>query len=216
MTKARVILVDDHALVRSGIRLVLQTLKGIEVVDEARDGRQALTCIEKLRPDVALVDISMPGLNGIETTSQIKNRFPKTRVIMLSMHEGEHYVLQALRAGADGYMLKDASPTELQFALSSVMKGETYLCPRVSNAVVFELLRSENNSMEPLDKLTSRQREILQLIAEGSSTKEMAAELGVSVKTIETHRAQMMVRLKIHDVAGLVRFAIRNGIVQEE
>jgi len=210
----RVLLADDHALVRSGIRMVLQTLEGVQVVADTQDGRRALELVETLRPDIALLDISMPGLNGIETAIRIRSRFPQTRVVILSMHAGEDYVSQAFRAGASGYLLKDATPMELDLALRAVARGETYLSPRVSGGVVEKYLQSVDLAAGPLDVLTSRQREILQLIAEGRSTKQMAAQLGVSIKTVETHRALLMRRLGIHDLAGLVRFAVRIGMVQ--
>jgi len=214
MSRIRVLLVDDHALVRSGIRMVLQTFDGVQVVADAQDGRTALALIEKLRPDVALLDIAMPDLNGIETAARIRSRFLQTRVVILSMHAGEEYVSQALRAGASGYLLKDATPTEFEFALRAVARGETYLSPRVSGAVVEKYLRSGEPAVGPLEALTPRQREILQLIAEGRATKQIAAQLGVSIKTVETHRALLMERLGIHNIAGLVRFAVRTGIVQ--
>ena len=213
MSGVRVLLADDHVLVRSGIRMILETLEGVQIVAETADGRDALALVESLRPDVALLDISMPNLNGIETATRIRIRFPQTRVVILSMHAGEDYVAQALRAGASGYLLKDATPAELESALRAVARGETYLSPRISGAVVERSLRSADVATGPLDALTPRQREILQLIAEGRSTKEMAAQLGVSVKTVETHRALLMDRLGIHDVAGLVRLAVRAGIV---
>jgi len=212
----RVLLADDHALVRSGLRLLLQSIIGVEVVAEAESGGQALECIERLRPDIALMDISMPGCSGIETAADIKARFPETRVVILSMHAGEEYVSQALRSGASGYLLKDASPMELDLALRAVARGEIYLSPRVSEVVVEKYVRSEDGGRDRLDALTPRQREILRLIAEGRSTKQIAAQLGVSVKTVETHRALLMERLNIHDLAGLVRFAVRAGLVPLE
>lgn len=214
MSGIRVLLADDHALVRSGIRLVLQTLEGVQVVADTQNGRDALELVKALRPDVALLDISMPELNGIETTARIRSRFPQTRVMILSMHAGEEYVSQALRAGASGYLLKDATPMELDLALRAVARGETYLSPRVSRGVVEKCLRSADLTAGPLDALTPRQREILQLIAEGRSTKQIAARLDVSIKTVENHRALLMERLGIHDMAGLVRFAVRVGIVE--
>ncbi len=216
MSALRVLLADDHALVRSGLRLLLQSIIGVEVVAEAESGGQALECIERLRPDIALMDISMPGCSGIETAADIKARFPETRVVILSMHAGEEYVSQALRSGASGYLLKDASPMELDLALRAVARGEIYLSPRVSEVVVEKYVRSEDGGRDRLDALTPRQREILRLIAEGRSTKQIAAQLGVSVKTVETHRALLMERLNIHDLAGLVRFAVRAGLVPLE
>lgn len=216
MNCIRVLLADDHALVRTGIRLVLQSLQGMDVVAEAQNGHEALKLVETLRPDIALLDISMPGLNGIETTRQIKAHYPATRAIILSIHDGEAYVSQALRAGASGYLLKDATSAELELALHAVARGETYLSTRVSGAVIERFLQASEQDAEPLHKLTARQREILQLIAEGHSTKEIAARLEVSIKTIETHRALLMARLDIHDLAGLVRFAVRTGLVQDD
>ena len=214
MSAIRVLLADDHDLVRSGIRLILQSFAGVEVVSDTRDGRSAVGLIETLHPDVALLDISMPELNGIEAAAQVKERFPRTRVIMLSVHAGEEYVAQAFRAGASGYLLKDATPMELEFALRAVARGETYLSPSVSGAVVEKFFRSADPAASPLDAITPRQREILQLVAEGRSTKQIAARLGISIKTVETHRASLMERLGIHDIAGLVRFAVRAGLVQ--
>ncbi|MBE0546705.1 MAG: response regulator transcription factor [Rubrivivax sp.] len=214
MSLIRILLADDHDLVRSGIRLILQSFADVEVVGDTRDGRSALTLIETLSPDIALLDISMPELNGIEAAARIRERFARTRVIMLSMHAGEEYVAQAFRAGAAGYLLKDATPLELEFALRVVARGEIYLSPSVSRPVVEKYLESADPAAGPLDAITHRQREILQLIAEGRSTKEIAARLEVSIKTVETHRASLMDRLGIHDIAGLVRLAIRAGIVQ--
>lgn len=216
MSTIRVLLADDHVLVRTGIRMVLETIEGVEVVAEAANGTQALEMVEALRPDAALVDISMPGINGIEAAARIRARFPHTRVLILSMHADREYVAQALRSGASGYLLKDATPSELELAVRSVVRGETYLSPRVSSLVVEEFLRVEPTSRSPLDALTPRQREILQLIAEGRTTKQIAAHLGVSVKTVETHRAQLMERLGIRDLAGLVRFAVRAGLVDSD
>lgn len=216
MNSIRVLLADDHALVRSGIRLVLQSLSGVEVVAEAEDGRRTVELVERLRPGVVLLDISMPELNGIETLIRIRARFPQTRVMILSMHAAVEYVVQAFRAGAAGYLLKDATPQELDFALRAVTQGETYMTPRVSSVVVESFLKSSTQPGTPLDSITSRQREILQLIGEGRSTKQIAAKLGVSVKTVENHRAQLMTRLGLSDIAGLVRFAVRTGLVRAD
>jgi DNA-binding NarL/FixJ family response regulator len=216
MSTIRVLLADDHGLVRSGIRLLLETLDGVQVVAETEDGQHALELIETLRPDVALIDISMPGLNGIETAAQIKARFSQTRVVILSMHAREEYVSQALRHGASGYLLKDSTPMELNLALRAATRGETYLSPRVSEVMVEKYVRSGGAEQNPLDLLTPRQREILRLIAEGRSTKQIAALLDVSIKTVDTHRALLMERLGIHELAGLVRFAVRSGLVSGE
>jgi DNA-binding NarL/FixJ family response regulator len=212
VTRVRVLLADDHTLVRAGIRSLLESVDGVEVVAECGDGREALEMIGKHRPDVALLDIGMPGLNGLEVARRTAQESPRTKVIVLSMHGDASYVKQALRAGVAGYLLKGAAVAELPLALQAVMKGETYLTPKISKQVV-EFLRDPGEEPGTLNGLTTRQREILQLIAEGRSTKEIAAILGVSVKTVETHRARLMERLDIHDVAGLVRFAIREGLV---
>ena len=214
MSRIRVLLADDHTLVRAGIRSLLESLGGVDVVAETGDGREALEMIVKHAPDVALLDITMPGLNGVEVTRRSAKESPRTRIVILSMYADPAYVKQSLRAGATGYLLKGAAVSELPLALQAVMRGETYLTPRVSQEVVQGFLReSQNEEPGPLEGLTKRQREILQLIAEGRSTKEIAQILDVSVKTVETHRMRMMDRLGIHDVPGLVRFAIRAGLV---
>ncbi|GAB4209250.1 MAG: response regulator transcription factor [Roseiflexaceae bacterium] len=220
MSPIRVLLVDDHLLVRAGINALLQKLPGIEVIGEADDGYEALRLVAQLRPDVVLLDISMPGLNGLETTTRIIKEFPDTAVIMLSMHSGEEYVIQALRAGASGYLLKGARIAELDLAVTSVARGETYLSPAASRHLVSEYREGRTATPAaaasvalPQDRLTPRQREVLQLLAEGHSAKEIAHALSLSVKTIEMHRAELMRRLGVHDLAGLVRYAIRTGIV---
>ncbi len=210
----KVLLADDHHLVRAGIRALLERMDGVEIVAEAGDGRQALELIDRTRPDIALLDITMPGLNGLEVAARVPATGARTRVIILSMHAHEGYVAQALRAGVAGYLLKDAVATELELALRAVARGERYLGPAISTTVIEGFLRAGEEADDPLAPLTARQREILQLIAEGRSTKEIAAELDVSVKTVETHRAHIMERLGIRDVAGLVRFAIRAGLVE--
>ena len=212
MSRIRILLADDHTLVRGGIRSLLESVENVEVVAESGDGREALELVAKHRPDVALLDIGMPGLNGLEVAKRVPKESPKTRIIILSMHGDVTYVKQALRAGIAGYLLKGAAVAELPLALKAVMRGETYLSPKISKQVV-ELLRDPSEETDSLSGLTTRQREILQLIAEGRSTKEIAGVLGVSIKTVETHRARLMERLDIHDVPGLVRFAIRSGLV---
>lgn len=210
----RVLLADDHTLVRAGIRSLLESIPGVEVVAEAGDGREAFELIVKRRPDVAILDIGMPGLNGLELAKRIPNESPKTKIIILSMHADANYVNQALRAGVHGYLLKGAAVSELPLALRAVTRGEIYLTPKVSRFVVDGFLSGEE--VGPLEGLTRRQCEILQLIAEGNSTKEIAGTLDLGVKTVETHRSRLMNRLDIHDVAGLVRFAIRAGLVTPE
>lgn len=212
MTTIRIILADDHTLVRAGFRALFQSIEGIEVIAEASDGREALRLIGVHQPDIILMDIAMAGLNGLEAAARVVQEFPHVRVVMLSMHANEEYVLQALRAGAMGYLLKDASVTELELAIKAVVRNETYLSPAVSKHVV-EYVQRIGGEPSSLERLTARQREILQLIAEGRTTQEIAGTLNISVKTVESHRAQLMERLDIHDVAGLVRYAIRMGVV---
>ncbi len=216
MRPTTVLLADDHRLVRSGIRSLLESIEGVTIVGETGDGREALELIARLRPDIALLDVTMPGLNGLEVAARVADVSSGTRTMILTMHAGETYVAQALRAGASGFLLKDSAVSELEAALEAVSAGGTYLSPAVSKKVVTSFLRGEAPPADPLEGLTARQREVLQMIAEGRSTKEIAADLGLSVKTVETHRAQIMERLEIHDVAGLVRFAIRAGLVSPE
>jgi len=186
------------------------------VVGETGDGREALHFIERDQPDVVLMDISMPGLNGLEAAAQVVNEYPNVRVIILSMHADEEYVLQALRAGAAGYLLKDSDAAELELAITAVVRGETYLSPQVSKHVIADYLRLVGSESGAHEQLTPRQREVLQLIAEGHTTKQIAQILSVSEKTAMTHRAQLMERLDIHDIAGLVRYAIRIGLVSSD
>ena len=209
----RVLLADDHSLFRAGVHILLSNIDGVEVVGEADSGRKALDMVRAQTPDVVLMDIAMPEMNGLETTTRVTKEFPGVRVIMLSMHAGEEYVMQALRAGASGYLLKDAATSELELAVRAVARGETYLTPTISKRVIDDYLMRTTGSQGPVDQLTKRQREILQLIAKGYTSKEMAQMLTLSPKTIETHRTQLMKQLDIHDVAGLVRYAIRVGLV---
>ena len=216
MIPVRVLLADDHALVRAGIRALLEGLEGVTVVAEAGNGGEVVELARKHRPDVVLLDISMPGLGGLEASALLKQELQEVRVVMLSMHANEEYVLQALRAGAVGYMLKDSATAELELALQAVMQGETYLSPPISRQVVEGYVQRVGAEQPAADHLTPRQRQVLQLIAEGLSTKEIAYRLELSVKTVETHRAQLMERLQIRDIAGLVKYAIRNGLVSSE
>jgi DNA-binding NarL/FixJ family response regulator len=212
----RVLVADDHALFRAGIRKLLQSFAGIEVVGEAADGHEAVHLSATQRPDVLLMDIGMPGLNGVEAAARLTREGARPRVIILSMHTGEDHVLRAIRAGAAGYLLKDADPAQLEAAVRAVARGEIYLSPAVSRYVVEDYVRRAGGDRSPLDRLTSRQREVLQLIAEGNTTKAIATRLGLSMKTVETHRAQLMERLEARDVAALVRLAIRVGLVEAE
>jgi DNA-binding NarL/FixJ family response regulator len=212
----RVVLADDHALVRAGIRALLEKLAGVEVVGEADNGRQALELIKKSAPNLILLDISMTELGGLEALPRIVRDFPAVKVLILSGHANEEYVLRALRCGAAGYMLKEAAAEELELAIKAVAQGKTYLSPSVSRTVVESYLQRAAGEEGPIEQLTARQREVLQLIAEGKNTKEIAGILDISVKTVEAHRLQLMARLDIHDVPGLVRYAIRSGLVSSE
>lgn len=216
MTAIRVLLADDHRLIRAGLRALLHTLKGIEVVAEAGNGYEALQLAEQHQPDVVIMDVGMQGLNGLDAAARMVKMNPAPRVIMLSMHANEEYVRRALVVGAAGYLLKGAEPAELEIAIQAVMRGETYLTPAVSKQVVQDYLKGGKGESDSLQDLTPRQREVLQLIAEGHSTKDIAHKLNVSVKTVETHRGELMNRLDIHDVAGLVRYAIRTGLISSE
>ena len=212
----RVLLADDHTLVRAGIRGLLQGLADVEVVGEAGDGHEALRLAESLHPDVALLDVGMPGLNGLEVAGRLATQDAPIRVVILSMHTSEEYVLRALRAGCAGYLVKDSAVAELEIAIRAVARGETYLSPAVSKRVVDDYVSRTGGALDPLDALTPRQREILQLAAEGHSSKEIAQQLGLSPRTVDAHRAQIMERLDLHDLAGLVRFAVRVGLVTPE
>jgi DNA-binding NarL/FixJ family response regulator len=216
MSALRVVLADDHALVRAGIRALLEKLPGIEVVGEADNGRQALELIKKTSPNLILLDISMAELGGLEALPRIVRDFPGVKVLILSGHANEEYVLRALRCGATGYMLKEAAAEELGLAIKAVAQDKTYLSPSVSRTVVESYLQRAAGEEGPIEQLTARQREVLQLIAEGKNTKEIASTLEVSVKTVEAHRLQLMARLGIHDVPGLVRYAIRSGLVSSD
>jgi DNA-binding NarL/FixJ family response regulator len=215
MAALRVLLADDHALVRAGMRSLLRDIPGVEVVGEAADGAEALAVAARERPDAVLLDIAMKGMSGLEAAARFREQLPGVKVIILSMHASEEYVLQALRAGAAAYLIKDSATAELELALKSVMRGETYLSPAISRQVVEGYVRRMGAGAAE-DPLTPRQREVLKGIAEGRTTKEIAFALGLSVKTVETHRAQVMERLGIRDVAGLVRYAMRTGLVPPE
>ncbi|MEX5216291.1 MAG: response regulator transcription factor [Nitrospira sp.] len=216
MGKVRVLLVEDHTLVRAGFRALLEKLEGVQVIGEVSNGRDALKVSKELQPDVVLMDIAMPEMNGLQATARIRQECPNTKILMLSMYTNEEYLKEALRAGAAGYLLKDADRTELELAIKTVWRGDTYLTPAVAKFTVNAYCRKDDPDPGPLGRLTGRQREILQLIAEGCSTKQIAQRLDLSVKTVETHRAQLMDRLEIHDIPGLVRLAIRTGLVRPE
>jgi DNA-binding NarL/FixJ family response regulator len=212
----RVLLADDHALVRAGIRLLLEKLPDIEVIAEASDGREAIRLVEKHEPHVLLTDIAMPVLNGLEVTRLLARTFPKVRVLILSMYSDEAHVFLALRAGAAGYLLKGSVREDLEMAIRAVAQGDTYLSSPVAKITIRGYSGRVNAEPGPLRKLSPRQEQVLQLIAEGKTTKQIALELNISVKTVESHRMQLMKRLDLHDIASLVRFAIKIGLVTLE
>ena len=212
----QIVLADDHRLVRAGVRALLEKIHLGEVIAEAGDGREALELVAAHQPDIVLLDIGMPNLNGLDAIDRIKKGSPETKVIILSMHVSEEYVVRALRSGVSGYLIKDSAVDELERAIHSVAAGQTYLSKRISKPTIQAYLANTNRIYAPLDELTSRQREVLQLIGEGKNTKEIADLLSVSVKTVEAHRLRLMRRLGIHDLPGLVRFAIRTGLVSAE
>jgi DNA-binding NarL/FixJ family response regulator len=215
LSPIRILLADDHLLVRAGIRSLVEGLESMSVIAEADNGREAVALAKLHKPDLVIMDITMKELNGIEAMVQIQSESPSTRVLILSMHSTEEFVRRAMKAGAHGYLVKDSAPLELPLAIKAVMRGEIYLSSRVSRHVVSGLVQGAAGERpeSSIEALTARQREILQLVAEGKSTKEIAFGLRVSVKTVETHRADLMQRLGIRDVAGLVVYAIRNGLI---
>jgi DNA-binding NarL/FixJ family response regulator len=215
MEPIRVLLVDDHPAIRAGLRTLLQDAANVQIVAEAGDGRQALQAIAAHHPRVVLLDVTMPGASGLEVVERVRRDWPEVRVVILSVHAEEEMVIQALRAGAAGYLLKDAGAEELEKAIRRAAEGETYLAPNLAPHVVRYLHRTEQQT-DPLAQLTPRQREVLRLIAEGHSNKVIAKKLHISPKTVETHRTQLMERLNIHDIAGLTRFAIRVGLVASD
>jgi DNA-binding NarL/FixJ family response regulator len=216
MGAIRLVFADDHRLVRAGIRALLEGLEGVTVVAEAGDGRAALALVQAHRPDLLLTDIAMPQMNGLELAGRVAREFPATRVVILSMHASEEYASRALQAGASGYLLKDSGLAELELAVRAVARGETYLSPAVSQHVIAAYLGRTGGARPRPGPLTPRQQEVLRLIAEGQTTKGIARRLAISVKTVEAHRAQLMERLGIRDVAGLVRYAIRIGLIGPE
>ena len=215
MAKVRILLGDDHTLVRNGLRKILQERSEWEVVAEAGDGREAVREALALEPDVAVLDISMPLLSGIEATRQIKRRLPAVRILILSMHASEAYIIQALTAGANGYLLKDSADRELLQGVTAVASGKSYFSPAVSKVLLDDYVRHlvEKGITDRYDSLSEREREILQLVAEGRSNKEVAEVLGISVKTAMSHREHLMLKLDVHNRTDLVRFAQRAGIV---
>ena len=213
--KIKVLLADDHPVVRKGIRGWLSGVENLEVVDEAVNGQEAIAKVKALSPDVVLMDVDMPKMNGLEATKIIRKECPNTRVVILSMHTNKSVVLQIIQSGAQGYVLKDAPPADLLRAIESVDSGEPFFSPDINQIVLNQYLAETGAEPSPTaTKLTNRERQVLGMIAEGQSNKEMADKMGVGVRTVETHRERMMAKLKIHTVAGLTKFAIANGIVK--
>ncbi|MFU2330033.1 response regulator [Pseudomonas sp. NFX98] len=209
------LLVDDHSLIRAGVRALVLDIPGYAVIGEANDGSQLLAMVEHLSPDIVLLDISMKQTGGLEALQQLKRVRPQSKVLILSMHTDPALIMQALESGAHGYLLKDTTATELEHALEALRNNERYLSPAIAHTVITQALTRTQKSPDPADShnLTARQLEILRLIVRGKSTREIANGLGLSVKTVETHRSQIMKRLQIYDVAGLVLFAVREQII---
>jgi two-component system response regulator NreC len=210
MKRIRILLADDHAVVRQGFKMILAAQTDMEIVGEAGNGREAVEQAEQLRPDIVVMDVAMPELNGIEATRRLAASMPHVRVIALSMHKDSVYVREILRAGARGYLLKDSGAGDLVTAIRAVASGESYLSPAVSNAVLDDYRKHVTN---PIDLLTSREREVLQMLAEGKTNKEIAVVLDLSVYTVEAHRGRIMEKLNVHSINELVRFAVRNGLI---
>jgi two-component system response regulator NreC len=215
MSDIRIILADDHLVIRRGLRLVLEREPGFCVVGEAADGKEAIQLAESLTPDVAVLDVAMPNLNGIESARQITAASPHTAVVMLSMHSDESYVLRALNAGARGYLLKDSPEEDLIAAIKAVSHGKAYFSPAISRVLVDDYVRQmrKRNVEDSYELLTAREREILQLLAEGKSNKDLAARLNLSVYTVETHRSNLMEKLNLHGIPELILYAVRKGII---
>jgi DNA-binding NarL/FixJ family response regulator len=211
MKRIRILLADDHAVVRQGFKMILDAQPDMEIVGQAANGREAVDLAEQLRPDVVVMDVAMPELNGIEATRRLASSVPHVRVVALSMHKDSVYVREILRAGARGYLLKDSGAADLVAAIHAVASGESYLSPSVSNAVLDDYRRHATN---PIDLLTSREREVLQLLAESKTNKEIAGVLNLSVYTVEAHRGRIMEKLNLHSIAELVLFAVRNGLIE--
>jgi DNA-binding NarL/FixJ family response regulator len=219
MGNIRVLLAEDHTIVRKGLRSLLEDEEGIEVIGEAEDGREAIKLAEKLHPDIVVMDIAMPGLNGLEATRQLRKLHPEIKILILSVYANEEYVFQTLQAGAEGYLVKKAAPSELILAIKAVHQGNSFLSPSISRTVIDEYIRRAEEISEGDDafkNLTARETEVLQLIAEGRKTREIAELLYISIKTVETHRAHIMDKLGIRSTAELTQYAISKGIISSD
>ena len=215
MKNLRIVLAEDHTILREGLHALLAADPDFEIIGEARDGREAVRCIEKLEPDLLLMDLSMPRMSGMDAIREIKKRYPEIKIIALTVHKTEEYLLTTLQAGADGYVLKDATHDELVMAIKSVMGGKSYLSPGVSEKVIEGYLegKERHRSLSPWDTLSQREREVLKLIAEGFKNKEIAGDLCISLKTVEKHRANLMKKLDLHNAAALTVYAVQKGLV---
>ncbi len=214
-TKYKIVIAEDHTILREGLRALLSLDPNYEIIGEAEDGRDAIRCVEKLMPDLLLIDLSMPRMNGMEAIRDIKKRYPEIKIIALTVHKTEEYILATLEAGADGYVLKDATHNELMIAINSVLSGKPYLSPGVSEKVIEGYLAGRR-TMKPSsawDTLSQREREVLKLIAEGYKNKEIADDLCISIKTVEKHRSNLMKKLNLHNAAALTAFAIEKGLI---
>ena len=216
--KVRIVIAEDHTILRDGLRSLLSSDPNFEIVGEAGDGREAIKCVEKFRPDLILTDLSMPRMNGMEAIKEIKRQSPKTKVLVLTVHKAEEYILATFRAGANGYLLKDSTHAELVMAVKKVLSGKQYISPEISEKVIEGYLEGKKTlkTQTSWETLTQREREILKLIAEGYKNKEIAEDLCISVKTVEKHRANLMEKLDLHSIQALTAFAIEKGLVTQE
>ncbi|MDJ0828714.1 MAG: response regulator transcription factor [Desulfobacterales bacterium] len=213
--KQRLVIAEDHTILREGLRALLASDSNLQIVGEAEDGREAIQCVEKLLPDLLLIDLSMPKINGIAAIKDVKKRYPQTKIAVLTVHKAEEYILAALQAGAEGYILKDATHDELLIAIRHVLDGQTYLSPGISKKIIEGYLENKTSAeIDPAwNRLTQREREILKMIAEGYKNKEVAETLCISLKTVEKHRANLMKKLDLHNTAELTVFALEKGLV---
>lgn len=214
-TKRKIVIAEDHTILRAGLRALLASQNGLEVIGEAGDGREAIRKVDTLQPDLLLIDLSMPKLNGIDAIREIKSQHPEIKIIVLTVHKSDEYIIAALRAGANGYMLKDASQNELLLAIDYVINGKTFLSPSISDKLVDAVLNTDKKDKPAagLDNLTAREREILKLVAEGNTNKKIAEHLCISLKTVEKHRSNLMKKLDLRNTAALTAYAIEKKMV---